>query len=48
MYINIELITVDNHKNGSFYEEIRGCVCMSHMTQSEATTISLNSLSTLL
>lgn len=38
MYINIEPVTVDNHKNGNFYNEMRECVCMSHMTQPGSTT----------
>ena len=38
MYINIEPVTVDNHKDGSFYNEMRECVYVSHMTQPGATT----------
>lgn len=31
-YINIEPVTVSSYKNESFYNGMRECVCMSHMT----------------
>lgn len=36
--ISILNLSVDNHKDGSFYNEMRECVYVSHMTQPGATT----------